>query len=768
MAASQSDDTYMKTTIYDGVGRPLTKKYTEDGTTYQFDYAFNTLGAPDTLTYPTSTSGVRFQLKYLYDSAGYLNEVKDANAGTPFWTLTGANDNGAPTMEVLGNAVSIATGYTPWTNEMISRTEGSAGSTTNLQNLSYAWDFNGNLSSRVDNRQNLTEAFTLDALNRLSTVKLNGVQTLSVQYDQAGDIINKSDVGLYTYGNAAHPHAVTAAGTWTIGYDANGNMNSRAGGAISSYSYNLPNQINYNGSSSQFNYDSSHQRWKQVANYAGTTETVHYIGGLLQVVTRGTNPTEYRHQISAGSSTAVYTRRSDGTTGTYYATSDHLGSADLVMDSAADVLVRESFSPFGARRGSNWQSIPTTQDYSAIQSSTRQGFTGHEMLDSVGLIHMNGRVYDPTLGRFLSADTVIQSLGATQSINPYSYAWNEPLRYTDPSGHSISGFLASLVTAFVAVVAYAALIYLGVPPFWAFVGASFVGGFTGAYLATGSLSAALTSGLIAAAFAAIANPYVQAIAKVAVGCIQGRSSGNCGRVAEAELFSFFVSGPSGGGGSTGVWGTSLSTVEAGVVGGIASKIAGGSFNNGFSNAAGSYLGADIGGRIVDSYQKTQSGLNAATKANQQGGPFTHDVPQAVADLRDDPSTGFAQAESAAQYFSSINDNKETTLAFYRSSDGNYFPVFYFGDSSTHSDLPPLLRDDADLLVVEHTHPDEYCTACILGGVRQGPSLGDSWSAAQYPNAYFIINEANPLHSHDFIYFGPKVGLPWAPPGGWKR
>src|SRR5882757_6267367 len=118
---------------------------------------------------------------------------------------------------------------------MISRTEGSAGSTTNLQNLGYAWDPNGNLLQRVDNRQGLTEKFTLDALNRLSTVTLitpstpNGTQTLSVQYDQAGDIINKSDVSStnYQYGNASHPHAVTQAGTWAIGYDANGNMNSR-------------------------------------------------------------------------------------------------------------------------------------------------------------------------------------------------------------------------------------------------------------------------------------------------------------------------------------------------------------------------------------------------------------------------------------------------------------------------------------------------------------------------------------------------------------
>src|ERR1700691_5736336 len=101
--------------------------------------------------------------------------------------------------------------------------------------------------------------------------------------------------------SSAHPHAVTAAGSWTIGYDNNGNMNSRAGGAITSYSYNLPNQINYSGSSAQFDYDASHQRWKQVASYAGTAETIHYVGGLLQVVTRGTSPTEYRHQIPAGS-----------------------------------------------------------------------------------------------------------------------------------------------------------------------------------------------------------------------------------------------------------------------------------------------------------------------------------------------------------------------------------------------------------------------------------------------------------------------------------
>lgn len=632
---------------YDSIGRPQTKIYTEDGTNYQFDYAYNSLGATDTLTYPVSTSGVRFELKYLYDTAGYLNEVKDASAGTPFWTLTGAGDSSAPTMEVLGNAVSVATGYTPWTNEMVARTEGSAGSTTNLQNLSYAWDLNGNLLQRVDNRQNLTEKFTLDALNRLSTVTLNGTQTLSVQYDQAGDIANKSDVGAYTYGSTAHPHAVTAAGSWTIGYDANGNMNSRAGGAITSYSYNLPNQINYNGSSSQFNYDSSHQRWKQVANYAGTTETIHYIGGLLQVVTDGSSPTEYRHQIPAGSSTAVYTRRTDGTTGTYYATSDHLGSADLVMDGSANVLVRESFSSFGARRGTNWQGIPTTSDYTAIQSTTRKGFTGHEMLDSVGLIHMNGRVYDPTLGRFLSADSLVSNLVATQSVNPYSYAWNDPLRYIDASGHGFLDVLFEIVDLVVAAVLAYFTFGGASAAFGAGFGATaaagaasgFVGGFVGTALMTGNLSAAFSAGLTGALagglFAGIGYYADQSkyawdtgekmLAHAAVGCVQGALSGSCGKgalaaaVSEAASLSGVIKPK-----AFGTWGSLRGTVESGFVGGLAARVVGGKFTDGFSVAAAGYLLNNAGPKSAASKRAdmASAALNAVAAATDGDTTYT--------------------------------------------------------------------------------------------------------------------------------------------------
>ncbi|EHV9836245.1 RHS repeat-associated core domain-containing protein [Vibrio vulnificus] len=63
------------------------------------------------------------------------------------------------------------------------------------------------------------------------------------------------------------------------------------------------------------------------------------------------------------------------------------------------------------------------------------GFTGHEMLDDMGLIHMNGRVYDPTLARFLSTDPYIQDKWfGTQAFNRYSYVQNNPLSYVDPTG----------------------------------------------------------------------------------------------------------------------------------------------------------------------------------------------------------------------------------------------------------------------------------------------------------------------------------------------
>lgn len=66
-----------------------------------------------------------------------------------------------------------------------------------------------------------------------------------------------------------------------------------------------------------------------------------------------------------------------------------------------------------------------------------RGYTGHEHIDNFGLINMNGRMYDPSLGRFLSADPIMQNPTSLQGHNRYSYVLNNPLKYTDPSGYIV-------------------------------------------------------------------------------------------------------------------------------------------------------------------------------------------------------------------------------------------------------------------------------------------------------------------------------------------
>ena len=206
------------------------------------------------------------------------------------------------------------------------------------------------------------------------------------------------------------------------------------------YSYNLPNTINQvGGASAQFFYRPDRGRWKQVASFiGGTTETTISIGGVLEKMTRG-SVVEYRHYIPAGgSATVLYTRRFDGTNytaSTYYATRDHLGSGVVTMDSAGDTLVNMSYGAFGKRRNSTWNDVPSSGDWTQIANTSRRGFPGHEHLDSVTAVHMNGRVYDEFLGRFLSGDpVVVGTLTEPQSLNPYSYLSNNPLNDTDPTG----------------------------------------------------------------------------------------------------------------------------------------------------------------------------------------------------------------------------------------------------------------------------------------------------------------------------------------------
>ncbi len=273
----------------------------------------------------------------------------------------------------------------------------------NVQNLSYQWDALGNLISRTDTLHSASEAFGYDLLNRLTSAQVtngSGVQpAVSYAYDALGDITSKSDTGSYTYGQGAGPHAVTSiAGPQggTYAYDADGNMVNRNGTLITWNSANRPTQITRDsGDQSQFAYAPDGQRYYQAALIAGISETTVYAGGYEAWTRAGV--TTYRHHLMAyGREVAEVDLTNSGSSvneTVSYVLTDHLGSVDVITNQTGAVVADMSFSAFGSRREpGTWEPPVGATETQADHAADRYGFTHQEMLDNVGLIHMNGRV----------------------------------------------------------------------------------------------------------------------------------------------------------------------------------------------------------------------------------------------------------------------------------------------------------------------------------------------------------------------------------------
>ena len=111
-----------------------------------------------------------------------------------------------------------------------------------------------------------------------------------------------------------------------------------------------------------------------------------------------------------------------------------------VTDDNGIIVKRYAFDPWGRRRNPDtWKNL-TYDEIMTEDFIFDRGYTGHEHLDEFGLINMNGRMYDPYVGRFLSPDPIVQT-DNSQNFNRYSYAINNPLKYTDPTGYSKQAFL---------------------------------------------------------------------------------------------------------------------------------------------------------------------------------------------------------------------------------------------------------------------------------------------------------------------------------------
>lgn len=121
-----------------------------------------------------------------------------------------------------------------------------------------------------------------------------------------------------------------------------------------------------------------------------------------------------------------------------YLLADHLGSTSIVTNETGAVVDQQGYDAWGDRRVATGTSAGADDPTNIIRpTSTSRGFTGHEQLDQgrLGLVHMNARIYDPTLGRFISGDPTVPKVYNSQTLNRYSYVLNSPLDATDPTGY---------------------------------------------------------------------------------------------------------------------------------------------------------------------------------------------------------------------------------------------------------------------------------------------------------------------------------------------
>jgi RHS repeat-associated protein len=407
------------------------------------------------------------------------------------------NALGQVTHELTANGVETIQTRNPSTGWLrASSSTAHADNETLIQQWGYSFDEAGNLRTRTRSDQlnalGSVETFGYDGLDRLtsSNVTVGATQQASgFGYDALGNLTTKDGkdyayTGCVAGERPAGPHAVCyVGGVGPFLYDGNGNMVS---GLDRTLTYNPSNMVTHvdshpavsNGNDTgtvDFMYGADNTRVVQaVSGPNGASARTIYVGlggtgkSLYERTTNGAT-TEHVHFIYAGgahtgNAFALRVITEGGTSqpttsATKYNHFDHLGSITAVSDESGHVINPDwggadagvmGYDPWGARRSPDGRAAnPASFDLPV----GRRGFTSQETIPNVGLINMNGRVYDPVVGRFLSPDPTIQFPTDLQDYNRYSYVKNNPLRYTDPTGFFLTAGFDQLVSFGIAMVA---------------------------------------------------------------------------------------------------------------------------------------------------------------------------------------------------------------------------------------------------------------------------------------------------------------------------
>lgn len=447
LPASTTEGAASTTYAYDDLLRLTSQAKVIDGETFTTQYTYDAYDNVASMQYPSGAT-----VGYAYFQHCFLDQV--TYGGVTLYDALSANGQGQITSYMLGDGKTTEITYTDGRPTRYYA--------NGVQDLNMAYDpATGNLNYRWDKMVQRKESFAYDALDRLTGATVNEVDVsgtttgivadLTYLYDggvgssTAGDLIQRSDIGKFNYlashtpshafgdtpGSTA-PEAInqaTQAITYTPFLKA-----ATISEAVGSDAYQLT-----------YTYGTDHQRAKSELKKNGNTlETRFYVGAYEEQRMPGT--TNKIHYVNGPGGLCAMIVQANGAETIYYVYKDHLGSPVTLTKGQLGGLfaieARQNFDAWGRRRNpTDW----TYVNLPAPPAWLYRGYTGHEHVEPFALVNMNGRMYDPLNGRMLSADNYVQGGLGSQGYNRYSYAGNNPFKYTDPSGDFVWFVVAGAV-----------------------------------------------------------------------------------------------------------------------------------------------------------------------------------------------------------------------------------------------------------------------------------------------------------------------------------
>jgi len=283
-----------------------------------------------------------------------------------------------------------------------------------VQDISYTYSNAGMINGIGDHKNSYNWTYQYDDVYRLTGARRGSGTTLgggteiynkAYVYNNIGNITSFEGAA-YTYADASHKHAVTAAGANSYTYDANGNMFSGAGRAYTWNSENKPAAITKDGVETSFVYGSEGERVKKETG----EDWKIYVGGIYEKDQSGAQTC---YIDAAGVSVK---KKSDGQL--FFILKDHLGGTSVITDGEGNVVTQQFYEPYGK-----------DDTIGSVENEVEDHkFTGQEEDSETGLYYYENRYYDPALGRFVSPDPLF-------GLNKYMYCSNNPVNAVDPSGY---------------------------------------------------------------------------------------------------------------------------------------------------------------------------------------------------------------------------------------------------------------------------------------------------------------------------------------------